>query len=82
MKTIFIESDLSSFEDFYDSDWVVGLEKLVKSTDIESIVEIMLKVSQLVTDFPEIIEMDSNPLFVKKNGEGSIAGDARIRIGG
>ncbi len=51
-------------------------------SDIDSIVEIMLKVSQLVTDFPEIIEMDINPLFVKKNGEGSIAGDARIRIGG
>ncbi|MCK5566887.1 MAG: acetate--CoA ligase family protein, partial [Actinomycetia bacterium] len=37
---------------------------------------------QLVTDFPEIMEMDINPLFVKKRGEGSIAGDARIRIGG
>lgn len=51
-------------------------------SDIDSIVEIMLKVSQLVTDFPEIIEMDINPLFVKKKGEGSIAGDARIRLGG
>ena len=39
MKTIFIERDISSFEDFYDSDWVVGLEQLVKSTDIEGIVE-------------------------------------------
>jgi len=38
--------------------------------------------SQLVTDFPEIMEMDINPLFVMKRGEGSIAGDARIRIGG
>jgi len=26
--------------------------------------------------------MDINPLFVKKKGDGSIAGDARIRIGG
>jgi len=26
--------------------------------------------------------MDINPLFVKKQGEGSIAGDVRIRIGG
>jgi acetyltransferase len=62
--------------------------KLLKGTrgedpsDIESIIEIMLRVSQLVIDFPEIIEMDINPLFVKKQGEGSIAGDARIRIGG
>ncbi len=51
-------------------------------SDIDSIVEIILRVSQLVTDFPGIMEMDINPLFVKKRGEGSIAGDVRIRIGG
>lgn len=51
-------------------------------SDIDSIIEIILRVSQLVTDFPEIMEMDINPLFVKKQGEGSIAGDVRIRIGG
>ncbi len=62
--------------------------KLLKGTrgedpsDIDSIIEIILKVSQLVTDFPEIMEMDINPLFVRRQGEGSIAGDARIRIGG
>jgi len=52
-----------------------------KPSDIESIIEILLRFSQLVTDFPEIIEMDINPLFVKERGKGSIAGDARIRIG-
>jgi acetyltransferase len=51
-------------------------------SDIDSIIETILRVSQLVTDFPEIVEMDINPLFVKKQGEGSIAGDVRIRIGG
>jgi acetyltransferase len=62
--------------------------KLLKGTrgedpsDIDSIIDIILKVSQLVTDFSEIMEMDINPLFVKRQGEGSIAGDARIRIGG
>ncbi|MHB8278753.1 MAG: acetate--CoA ligase family protein [Candidatus Humimicrobiaceae bacterium] len=40
----------------------------------------LLKISQLVTDFPEIMEMDINPLFVKAEGSGSIAGDVRIRI--
>ncbi len=49
-------------------------------SDIESIVEIILKISQLVTDFPEIMEMDINPLFVKSKGLGAIAGDVRIRI--
>lgn len=62
--------------------------KLLKGTrgetpsDIESIIDVLLRMSQLVTDFPEIMEMDINPLFVKKRGEGSIAGDVRIRIGG
>lgn len=49
-------------------------------SDIKSIVDVLLKISQLVTDFPDIIEMDINPLFVKEEGKGSIAGDARIRI--
>ena len=53
-----------------------------KASDIDSISDVLLRVSQLVTDFPEIVEMDINPLFVKSQGEGSIAGDARIRIGG
>ncbi len=53
-----------------------------KPSDIESIIDVLLRMSQLVTDFPEIMEMDINPLFVMKRGEGSIAGDARIRIGG
>ena len=51
-----------------------------KPSDIESIVEVLLKISQLVIDFPCIIEMDINPLFVKEEGKGSIAGDVRIRI--
>ncbi|MBN1298308.1 MAG: acetate--CoA ligase family protein [Actinobacteria bacterium] len=51
-----------------------------KPSDIDSIVEVLLKISQLVTDFPEIVEMDINPLFVKEKGKGAIAGDVRIRI--
>ena len=49
-------------------------------SDIQSVVEVLLKISQLVTDFPDIIEMDINPLFVLEEGKGSIAGDVRIRI--
>lgn len=53
-----------------------------KPSDTNSIIEVLLKVSQLVTDFPEITEMDINPLFVKEEGKGSIAGDIRVVIGG
>ncbi|MEI6775710.1 MAG: acetate--CoA ligase family protein [Chloroflexales bacterium] len=46
--------------------------------DIAAIEETVLRVSQLVTDFPEIVEMDINPLVVHNQGEGAIVLDARI----
>ncbi len=46
--------------------------------DIERVEEVVLRVSQLVTDFPEIVEMDINPLVVHNRGEGAIVLDARI----
>ena len=49
--------------------------------DIQSIVDSLLKVSQLVTDFPEIIEMDINPLMVMARGKGAVAVDSRISVG-
>jgi acyl-CoA synthetase (NDP forming) len=53
-----------------------------KRADIESITDILLRVSNLVMDFPEINEMDINPLMVGTASEGSIAVDARILLGG
>jgi acetyltransferase len=50
--------------------------------DIPSIVETVLRTSQLVTDFPEIVEMDINPLMVYDEGQGSIVLDARIILAG
>ena len=41
-----------------------------------------LRVSQLVTEFPEIVEMDINPLVVHNQGEGAIVLDARIILRG
>jgi acetyltransferase len=49
--------------------------------DIESLVEAIQRLSQLVTDFPEIIEMDVNPLLVLPKGEGVMAIDARMTLG-
>jgi acetyltransferase len=46
--------------------------------DIAAIEETILRVSQMVTDFPEIVEMDINPLVVHHEGEGAIVLDARI----
>jgi acetyl coenzyme A synthetase (ADP forming)-like protein len=46
--------------------------------DIAAIEETVLRVSQLVTDFPEIVEMDINPLVAHNEGEGAVVLDARI----
>ena len=40
--------------------------------DLAAAEEIILRVSQLVTDFPEIVEMDINPLVIHNQGEGAI----------
>jgi acetate---CoA ligase (ADP-forming) len=50
--------------------------------DIAAAEEVVLRVSQLVTDFPEIVEMDINPLVVHNAGEGAIVLDARIILQG
>ncbi|MDA8218485.1 MAG: acetate--CoA ligase family protein [Dehalococcoidales bacterium] len=50
--------------------------------DLAAIVDALLRISQLVTDFPEIIELDVNPLVVNPVGAGAVALDARIVLSG
>jgi len=50
------------------------------SVDIGAIATALQRISQLVTDFPQIKEMDINPFIVGRVGEGSIAADARITL--
>jgi acetate---CoA ligase (ADP-forming) len=50
-------------------------------SDLEAIAQALLRLSQLVTDFPEIEEMDINPLIVLPAGSGARVVDARILIG-
>ena len=44
----------------------------------EALAEIIVKVSQLVSDFPEIVELDLNPVFATKKD--AIAADVRIVV--
>jgi acetyl coenzyme A synthetase (ADP forming)-like protein len=46
--------------------------------DKAAIVDTLLRMSQLVQDFPNIIEMDINPLMVYHQGEGALALDMRL----
>jgi acetyl coenzyme A synthetase (ADP forming)-like protein len=48
--------------------------------DLDAIVQALLKLSQLVTDFPEIKELDINPFMAGQPGQTSIAVDARISV--
>jgi len=49
-----------------------------KPSDLPAIIDTILRVSQLVTDFPEIVEMDINPLMVYEEGRGAVAVDMRF----
>lgn len=51
-----------------------------KESDIDGIVESIQRLSQLVTDFPEIEEFDMNPLLVLEKGNGVRAVDVRIGL--
>ncbi|UCD00433.1 MAG: acetate--CoA ligase family protein [Promethearchaeota archaeon] len=47
-------------------------------SDIEAIIDVMLRISQLVNDFPEIVELDINPLLAFVKGYSAV--DIKITI--
>lgn len=49
-----------------------------KPSDIGALVDIILKVSRLVCDFPEIEEFEINPMMVFEKGKGALAVDLRM----
>ncbi|MFW9982728.1 MAG: acetate--CoA ligase family protein [Candidatus Thorarchaeota archaeon] len=50
--------------------------------DVDSLVRVMLAVSKMIEENPEITELDCNPTFVYEEGKGSLVVDARILIDG
>ena len=51
-----------------------------KPADVPKLVELLERLSQLVTDFPDILELDINPVKVYEKGKGCLALDARMTI--
>jgi len=51
-----------------------------EGVDVDAIAEGLQRLSQLVTEFPEIQEMDINPYVVGPEGTAPIAVDARISV--
>lgn len=50
------------------------------SVDLSAIADGIQRISQLVTDFPRITELDINPFFVGKVGEQAYVADARMTL--
>lgn len=46
--------------------------------DKAALVDALLRISKLVTDFPDILELDINPLMVYEKGQGVLALDMRM----
>lgn len=51
-----------------------------KPSDLAAMVDALCRLSQLSVDFPEILELDVNPLLVKPEGGGAVAIDARLAL--
>lgn len=49
----------------------------IPPADKKAVIEIMLRMSQLACDFPEISELEINPLFVLRKNKGAFAVDVR-----
>ncbi len=58
--------------------WLLQGTRGERPADIDAVIESMLRISQLVMDFPDINELDINPLRVMEEGKGCLAADARI----
>jgi len=48
--------------------------------DIDAIKDCILRLSQMLSDHPEIAELDINPLIVYPEGEGCVVADSRILL--
>jgi acyl-CoA synthetase (NDP forming) len=52
------------------------------AADRVALADAILRVSRLVEDVPEVLELDVNPLLALEPGRGVMAVDARIRVRG
>ncbi|NQS92151.1 MAG: acetate--CoA ligase family protein [Chloroflexi bacterium] len=52
----------------------------IQPADIQAVREVMIRLAQLASDFPSLVEIEINPLRVFPKGKGSAAVDVRIQV--
>jgi acetyltransferase len=57
---------------------MLGAVRGQAAVDVDAIVSVLRRISQLAVDFPEIAELDVNPLLAF--GDGVVAVDARVML--
>ena len=50
------------------------------AADLDALRDLLLRVSRLADDVPEIVELDLNPVIALPDGDGCRVIDARIRV--
>jgi acetyltransferase len=48
--------------------------------DCEAVIDVIVRLAQLAEDWPQISEIEINPLMVRAKGQGAVAVDARVAI--
>jgi acetate---CoA ligase (ADP-forming) len=70
-------------EQMVDSTWAgrkLNGFRSIQPADREAVVDVLLRLSRLADDYPQIRELEVNPLRVLAKGEGGIAIDVRGRV--
>jgi acyl-CoA synthetase (NDP forming) len=57
--------------------WLLG-QRGVPATDLKTLRELLLRVSRLADDLPEVTELELNPVIAKPHGVSAV--DARIKL--
>jgi acetyltransferase len=50
--------------------------------DVDAVADTLVRVSRMALDLPDVLELDINPLIALPRGQGAVAADIRIGIGG
>lgn len=53
----------------------------IPAADRAAVIDVILRLGQLAADFPQLLEIEINPLRVLERGQGAFAVDARARLG-